>query len=53
MAAWRRAPDKLGGCRPLDLRALLPEEAWRVLHHETVSAFGLCSEVLVASPVTP
>jgi len=50
LAAWRRAPDKVGGCRPVDLQAHLPADRWRVDHHETVSAFGLCSEVLVATP---
>ena len=49
---WRgihaAAPLAVGGCRPLSVRPLLPGTGLRALHHETVSAWGVPSEVLVA-----
>ena len=52
-AAWamvhRLSPTLVGGCRPIELRDFLREERWRVRHHGVVSAWGLTSEVLVAS----
>jgi ubiquinone/menaquinone biosynthesis C-methylase UbiE len=47
--AWQ--PKLVGGCRPVDLRAFLAEQDWRLVHHAVVSRFGVPSEVLVASPV--
>lgn len=47
-ACHRVAPQLLGGCRPLHLCHYLDRTCWRTLHHETICAFGLCSEVLVA-----
>lgn len=44
--AWR--PALVGGCRPLDLLALLPAQQWRVLHHARLAPFGVPSEALVA-----
>jgi ubiquinone/menaquinone biosynthesis C-methylase UbiE len=40
-------PRMVGGCRPLHLGAFL-DESWRVVHEETLCAFGICTEVLVA-----
>jgi len=42
-------PRWLGGCRPIELLGLL-DARWRVLHHQVVRAFGLCTEVVVARP---
>jgi len=52
-AAWemihRLSPTLVGGCRPIELRDLLGEDRWRIRYHEVVSAWGITSEVLVAS----
>ncbi len=48
----RVAPQLLGGCRPIHLCESLVESEWRIVHHDVVCAFGLCSEVLVAQPLT-
>ncbi len=45
------APGWVGGCRPIDLRALLPQDRWTVVHHRTVVRCCVASEVLVARPV--
>ena len=49
-AVWKRKPEWVGGCRPLNLRRLLPPRAWKIEHHATVVAFGVASEVLIACP---
>lgn len=43
-------PEWVGGCRPLQMRRFVAEESWAVLHHEVVRAWGVPSEVLVATP---
>jgi hypothetical protein len=52
-AAWemihRLNPKLVGGCRPIELRDLLGEDRWRVRHHQIVAAWGITSEVLIAS----
>jgi ubiquinone/menaquinone biosynthesis C-methylase UbiE len=47
---FARHPRLVGGCRPISLLEYLPAEQWRT-DREVVPAFGLCSEVVVASPV--
>jgi len=53
MGAWSRIsvrrPRWVGGCRPLDLAGLLGT-AWRIRFRRVVVAWGIASEVLVASP---
>lgn len=46
----RVRPSLVGGCRPIEVRAYLEAEDWRILHHRTVVASGIASEVLIASP---
>ncbi|MGH9129266.1 MAG: class I SAM-dependent methyltransferase [Acidimicrobiales bacterium] len=48
MAAWERAPSLVGGCRPISLLRLVGAE-WQVRHHSLVRAYGLVTEVVVAS----
>jgi SAM-dependent methyltransferase len=48
VSAWRLHPVLVGGCRPVRLAALLPEEAWRVGARLTVTDVVLASEVVVA-----
>jgi len=52
--AWQRihslSPALLGGCRPLDLTEFLGAR-WNVRYLDSVTTFGLTSQVLVASPV--
>lgn len=43
-------PEWVGGCRPLRMHRLLAPGPWTVRHRETVRAWGVPSEVLVASP---
>jgi len=43
-------PEWVGGCRPLWMRPVLHEEAWTIVHHESVRAWGVPSDVLVAVP---
>ena len=42
-------PSLVGGCRPVDLLPFLPEPEWQVQHHTKVAAFGIPSEVVVAT----
>ncbi len=47
---WVQAhrPSLVGGCRPIDLRPLLPAADWEIRFHEKVVAFAVTSEALVA-----
>lgn len=47
-AVYRVAPGVVGGCRPLELRARLADERWRVTHSEVVGPLGIPLEVLIA-----
>lgn len=49
--AWR--PALVGGCRPIALTELVSAEAWTILHHRVVVAWGVPSEVLVARKRPP
>jgi SAM-dependent methyltransferase len=49
-ALQHRRPEWVGGCRPVRVRSLLEDEHWREVHHCVVSAWGVPSEVLVATP---
>ena len=49
-ALHRIRPAWVGGCRPLRQRALLDETRWSVRAHASVTAWGVPSEVLVATP---
>lgn len=53
MAGWRRlqalSPKLVGGCRPVRLPDFVREPAWKIEYHEVVVAFGIPSEVLIAS----
>lgn len=50
--AWRRLyemdPGLVGGCRPLHRRSWLDERAWSVEHEQTVTSWGIASEILIA-----
>jgi ubiquinone/menaquinone biosynthesis C-methylase UbiE len=45
----RKNPAKVGGCRPLRLADHLPAALWKIEHREVVSAWGIASEVVIAS----
>jgi ubiquinone/menaquinone biosynthesis C-methylase UbiE len=47
---WRLRPELTGGCRPIELGGLLAEAGWSIGHRETIQAWGVSSEVVVASP---
>ena len=42
-------PRLVGGCRPLRLEEFVSPRSWEIRHHEVVVAFGIPSEILVAS----
>ncbi len=44
------APSLVGGCRPLELQALLPTDQWQLVFVTVVTAFGVPSEIVVAKP---
>lgn len=46
---WQWRPEWVGGCRPVDLVALLTGERWSIDHHRTAVTFGITSDVLIAS----
>ena len=45
-----RWPALVGGCRPMQLRDLLPAERWRFEHHEVLTTWGIASAIAVATP---
>ncbi len=45
---FRLKPGLVGGCRPVRLTEYLDTAAWRIVHHNVVSPFGISSEVVVA-----
>ena len=46
---WSRSPKLVGGCRPVNLAAMLTSE-WEITHRRQISAWALTSEVVVATP---
>ena len=46
---WARWPALVGGCRPIRLVDALNETDWQVHHHDTVVAWGVTSEMLIAT----
>ncbi len=48
---WRIAPQLVGGCRPINLSALLGRD-WQVQHHSRVHRWGLVTDVVTATPTT-
>ncbi len=42
-------PRLVGGCRPIDIAAILPADAWRIRHRSVTTGFGVPSEVVVAA----
>jgi ubiquinone/menaquinone biosynthesis C-methylase UbiE len=44
----RLQPSLVGGCRPLELHVLLPATCWHLEYVNTVTAFGIPSEIVVA-----
>ncbi len=41
-------PALVGGCRAIQLGAVLPKTHWRLVHHLNLAPFGIPSEVVVA-----
>jgi SAM-dependent methyltransferase len=54
MGGWRIVaslrPSLVGGCRPVRLTECVKAPRWTLRHHEVVVAYGVASEVLIASP---
>lgn len=52
--AWKQlhawAPTAVGGCRPVDLTAPLQASSWHIDHQANIAAWGLTSQVIVATP---
>lgn len=47
---YQRNPARVGGCRPLNLRPFLVPAHWQLRHVQTVTVWGLASEVIIAAP---
>lgn len=47
--AYRKRPQLVGGCRPVELREYLDPQLWRTEYRNTVCSFGITSEIVVAS----
>jgi len=48
---WHVAPQLVGGCRPITVRALLGSD-WQIQHHSQVHRWGLVTDVVIAAPKT-
>lgn len=46
----RLSPCLVGGCRPVELQALLSLDQWQLVFVNMVTAFGIPSEIVVAKP---
>lgn len=55
MGIWQglftRHPAWVGGCRPICAGDYLPAEAWRTCYRTVVTAWGVSSEVVIATPL--
>jgi len=55
MDSWQwifsRKPSLVGGCRPTQLLKHLPSDEWQIQYRTVVVAWGIASEVLIASPI--
>ena len=49
---WRRTPQVLGGCRPIDMHREVPVDRWDVVHHTVITSWAVPSEVVVARAVS-
>ncbi len=49
-ALWRWRPALVGGCRPIRLAEALVDAGWQVRYRQTVTAWALTSEVVIAAP---
>jgi hypothetical protein len=47
---WMRWPVLVGGCRPIRVTDALDPAAWDVRHHRVVTAWGITSEAVIATP---
>ena len=46
---WARWPALVGGCRPIRLVEALDSSQWVVSYQRTVVAWGIASEILIAT----
>jgi ubiquinone/menaquinone biosynthesis C-methylase UbiE len=57
MGVWRwlfaRSPRLVGGCRPIRASDYLSNDAWQLLYRSVVVAWGVASEVVIATPLEP
>lgn len=49
-ALYALRPTLLGGCRPVELLDFLPASRWEIRHTQVVVAYGVPSEVVIATP---
>jgi ubiquinone/menaquinone biosynthesis C-methylase UbiE len=54
-SAWTQVyaldPRLVGGCRPVRIESFLDPAAWRMEHTQIVLSWGICAEVVIATPV--
>ncbi|MDJ0752156.1 MAG: class I SAM-dependent methyltransferase [Ardenticatenaceae bacterium] len=48
VTAHRWNPERVGGCRPISLSAILPPAGWRIDFQNVISIWGMASEVVIA-----
>jgi ubiquinone/menaquinone biosynthesis C-methylase UbiE len=48
---FRMRPSLVGGCRPINLQEHVDSRRWNIEFNETVVAFGVPSEVVIARPL--
>jgi len=48
---FSQKPSIVGGCRPTRLAELLPATHWQIRYRSVVVAWGIASEVVIASPI--
>ncbi|MGO9155014.1 class I SAM-dependent methyltransferase [Mycobacterium sp.] len=48
---WRVAPQVVGGCRPINVSALLGGD-WQIQHDSRVHRWGLVTDLVIATPST-
>ncbi len=52
-ALWRWRPALVGGCRPIQLAEALAHAGWQIRYRQTVTAWTLTSEIVIAGPPRP
>lgn len=44
-------PQWVGGCRPIDLLAVLPTQSWRIIYYKKVTQWAVPTDIVIAVPL--